>query len=65
VHHAAFGRILQPSKYSYGARQSFASNSENFQKSVTVEKCEQFLEMLGVGTRQVAHFFVVSQSASY
>jgi hypothetical protein len=35
----AFGRAWQHAKYSYGAWQSFAHNSENFQQSSKIEKC--------------------------
>jgi hypothetical protein len=36
----AFGKVLQHAKCSYGVWQSFAYNSENFQKSSNIENCE-------------------------
>jgi hypothetical protein len=55
----AFGRAWQHAKYSYGVWQSFAHNSENFQKTAKIEKCEHFFEMLGFGTRRVEEVFLL------
>jgi hypothetical protein len=51
-YYMAFGRIWQHAKYSYGVWQSFALNSENFQKIHKIEKCKQFSRMFGFGATQ-------------
>jgi hypothetical protein len=38
LHNMAFGRVWQHAKYYYTVWQSFAYNSENFQKSPQIEK---------------------------
>ena len=38
MYYIAFGMFWQHAKYSYGAWESFAQNSENFQKSPKIEK---------------------------
>jgi hypothetical protein len=58
----AFGRIWQRAKYSYGVWQSFAYNSESFQKSSKIEKCGQFVQMFGFGPKQLI-FFVLPARA--
>jgi hypothetical protein len=46
------GGFWQHAKYSYGVCQSFAYNSENFQKPRKIEKCEHFFQMFGFGPKQ-------------
>ena len=52
LHYMAFGRIWQHAKYSYRVWQSFAYNSENFQKPFKIEKCEDLFQMFRFEPKQ-------------
>jgi hypothetical protein len=60
----AFGGIWQHRKYSYGVWQSFAYNSENFEKWPKIEKCKQFSPATGFGPKPYKRFLFSSKSSA-
>jgi hypothetical protein len=62
LHHIAFGRIWQHARYSYRVWRSFAYNSDNFQKSVKMEKCKHFVQMFGFGPKQSKRFVLPARA---
>jgi hypothetical protein len=62
VHYMALGRIWQHAKFSYGVGHTFAHNSENFQKSFKIDKCEHFSNAR-IWTQAIEKMYFTSQGA--